>query len=177
MYADRGKQREDTDWDNRRRLCWESYLLRFDELLLSSEQAEFIPLDWVKLTENCTYFCCCDSMTETTEVFITFWAPTKCPDSTENWHCRRFVLVFSWLKDQVFVFSAILSPSHVVPVVPSSWYSEQLCLPAEVHLWDRDPTATLQLLWGSQRPKEEVFAQHLRYSMSDTDSPQECFCR
>lgn len=58
IYADRGKQRKDTDWGNCRRLCWECYLLRSEKPLLSSEQAEFIPLDLVKLTENYTCFCC-----------------------------------------------------------------------------------------------------------------------
>lgn len=81
VYTDRGKQREDTDWGGYRRLFWKCYFLRFEEPLVSSEQTEFIPLDWVKLTEKCIYFYYCDSVTETTQALVVFWAPTKCPDN------------------------------------------------------------------------------------------------
>jgi len=98
--------------------------------VLSSEQTEFIPLNWVKLTEKCIYFYYCDSITETTEVLVILWTSTKCPDNTHNRHYRKFDLVFSWLKRQVMWSLPFLLPW--VPTTcsprcgeagPSSWYS------------------------------------------------------
>lgn len=67
----RGKQTEDTAEGSFRRLCWEGYLVRFEEPLKSSK---FILLDWVKLAENCTYF-----YYRNHEALVIFWTPNQMP--------------------------------------------------------------------------------------------------